>query len=138
MPIPCVDLVIVDNEGKILLAKRKNEPAIGEWWFPGGRIHYLETRLVAAARKLKEECRLETDQLLDEIGTFDVVVDRSDGGNKSHAITTVFVAKVGANTAFVLDEQNSTAEWRLPLDWMKFEVNPFIEKILTIFAKYHV
>ena len=32
IPIACVDLVVVDDVGQVLLAKRTNEPAIGEWW----------------------------------------------------------------------------------------------------------
>lgn len=136
MPIPCVDLIIVNNSGEILLGKRANEPARGEWWFPGGRVHYLETRADAAVRKLREECDLEADQLI-ELSTFDVIVDESDHGNQSHGITTVFVARVGKNTAFKLDIQNSEAEWRLPLDWMKVKLNPFIEQALAVFAKYN-
>ena len=133
IPIPCVDLIIVNDDGKILLAKRTNEPARSEWWFPGGRVHYLEKRRDAAVRKLREECGLEAVQLV-ELGTFDVLVDSPDD-NKSHSITTVFVAMVGANTTFTLDAQNSEAEWRLPLDWLKLQLNPFIEQTLNIFAK---
>ena len=31
MPISCVDLLVVDEAGKILLLLRKNEPAAGQW-----------------------------------------------------------------------------------------------------------
>ena len=134
IPIPCVDIIVLDDYGQVLLARRVNEPAVGEWWFPGGRVHYLETRADAAVRKLREECDLEVVKLV-ELGTFDVIVDRSDDDNKSHSITTVFVAMVGANTTFTLDAQNSEAEWRLPLDWLKLQLNPFIEQTLNIFAK---
>ena len=37
MPVACVDIIIVHNK-KIFIAKRKNEPARGEWFIPGGRI----------------------------------------------------------------------------------------------------
>lgn len=37
MPIPSVDLVVKCPDG-ILLGKRVNEPAKGEWFVPGGRI----------------------------------------------------------------------------------------------------
>lgn len=132
MPIPCVDLIVVNHSGEILLGKRANEPALGDWWFPGGRIYYLETRVDAAVRKLREECGIETVRLA-ELGTFDVIMERSDNGNKSHAITTIFIARVGTNIDFTLDGQNSAAEWRSPLDWLKLKLNPFIELALTIF-----
>ena len=58
MPIACVDVVAHDGDGRVLLLCRAEEPAKGQWWFPGGRVHHMETRADAAARKLKEECSL--------------------------------------------------------------------------------
>jgi colanic acid biosynthesis protein WcaH len=129
-----VDLVVSNDYGQVLLAKRKNEPARGEWWFLGGRVHYLETRVDAAMRKLREECGLESDQLV-ELGTFDVIVQSLDNGSKLHGITTLYNAKVGKNQTFTLDSQNSEAEWRLPLEWLKLKLNPFIEQGLVTFNK---
>lgn len=60
MPVLCVDLLII-HEGKCLLLKRDNEPAKGEYWFPGGRIHKLETIKEAAIRKAKEETNLDCE-----------------------------------------------------------------------------
>ena len=134
MPISCVDLVVANDCGQVLLAKRMNEPAMGKWWFPGGRVHFLETRVHAAARKLREECGLEADQLV-ELGTFDVIVERSDDDSKSHAITTLYYAKVGRHQTFTLDSQNSDAKWRLPLEWLKLELNPFVKQGLITFNK---
>lgn len=37
-PIVSFDLIIVDKEGKILVGKRKNEPAKGFFFVPGGAI----------------------------------------------------------------------------------------------------
>jgi|APSaa5957512622_1039677.scaffolds.fasta_scaffold40349_1 colanic acid biosynthesis protein WcaH len=136
MPIPCVDIIVVDKDGQVLLARRTNEPAKGEWWFPGGRVHYLETRLAAATRKLREECGLEASNFF-ELGVFDVIVERSDNGDKLHAITSLFVAEVRGNTSFVLDAQNSEAEWCMPLDWLKLKLNPFIKQALTVFTRYN-
>jgi colanic acid biosynthesis protein WcaH len=58
IPVLCVDLLII-NEGKFLLLKRNNEPAKGEYWFPGGRIFKLESIEDAALRKAKEEVNLK-------------------------------------------------------------------------------
>lgn len=136
MPITCVDLVVVDDLGRVLLLKRTNEPARDEWWFPGGRVYYLETRADAATRKLREECGLEAHNLI-ELGTFDVIVERSDTGDKLHGVTTVYIANVSSDTTFILDEQTSSAEWQLPSDWLKYQLNPFIERTLSIFAEYN-
>ena len=135
MPIPCVDLIVADDHGQVLLARRKNEPAMGQWWFLGGRVHYLETRVDAAIRKLREECGLESYQLV-ELGTFDVIVERSDNGSKLHGVTTLYYAKVGRHQTFTLDSQNSEAEWRLPLEWLQLELNPFIQQGLAKIINY--
>ena len=58
MPILCVDLMILFN-GECLLLKRRNEPAKGQYWFPGGRIYKMETIKDAALRKAKEEVNLD-------------------------------------------------------------------------------
>ena len=134
MPIPCVDLIVADDHGQVLLARRKNEPAMGEWWFPGGRVHYLETRVDTAIRKLREECGLESDQLI-ELGTFDVIVERSDNGSKVHGITTLYYAKVSLHQTLRLDSQSSEAQWRLPVEWLSLELHPFIQYGLTGLSK---
>jgi colanic acid biosynthesis protein WcaH len=134
MPISCVDLVVTNEDGQVLLAKRTNEPASGKWWFPGGRIYYLETRLDAAVRKLREECGLEANQLI-ELGTFDVIVERSDNGSKVHGITTLYCAKIRRDQTFTLDSQNSEARWRLPAEWLSPELHPFVQHSLDVFIR---
>lgn len=57
LPVLCVDCVIT-YEGKCLLLRRTNEPAKGQYWFPGGRIHKNETIRDAALRKSHEETLL--------------------------------------------------------------------------------
>lgn len=37
-PLVSIDLVIQDAEGRVLLGERKNRPAQGYWFVPGGRI----------------------------------------------------------------------------------------------------
>ncbi|MCK5881667.1 MAG: GDP-mannose mannosyl hydrolase, partial [Sinobacterium sp.] len=42
-PLVSVDLIIERSNGDILLGKRKNKPAQGAWFVPGGRILKNET-----------------------------------------------------------------------------------------------
>jgi ADP-ribose pyrophosphatase YjhB (NUDIX family) len=58
LPILCVDCLI-SHEGKCLLLRRTNEPAKGQYWFPGGRICKNETIRDAALRKVREEVGLD-------------------------------------------------------------------------------
>lgn len=48
-------IAIVLRDKEVLLVRRKNEPDIGLWGFPGGHVEPGETTLVAASRELFEE-----------------------------------------------------------------------------------
>jgi colanic acid biosynthesis protein WcaH len=125
MPIPCVDLLVKDEGGRVLLIKRANEPAKGQWWFPGGRVHFLETREQAAKRKLKEECGLEAFQMK-EIGTYDVILDMPGDEKQRHGITSLFYVSVREKAEIILDAQSFAAEWRLQEDWLKVNLHQFV------------
>ena len=59
LPIICVDVVIRNKSGKVLLARRKNEPIKGHWWVIGGRILSGESAQQACIRKTLEETGLK-------------------------------------------------------------------------------
>ena len=58
MPIVSVEAVIVMGNA-LLFLKRKNQPAKGQWWFPGGRIHKGESFEETLYREVKEETGLQ-------------------------------------------------------------------------------
>jgi colanic acid biosynthesis protein WcaH len=60
MPIASVEAVIV-MDGSLLFLRRKNNPAMGEWWFPGGRIHRGEGFEETLRREVREETGLEIE-----------------------------------------------------------------------------
>ncbi len=90
MPIPCVDLVIYKND-KILLVKRKEEPAKGQYWFPGGRILRNESFKEAATRLALKEVGLKIDKI-EGIGTgnLEFKEDPFGHGNGTHAVTFIY------------------------------------------------
>jgi 8-oxo-dGTP diphosphatase len=124
MPIPCVDLLVSDRQGRVLLLLRKNEPAAGNWWFPGGRILFGERRAEAARRKLLEECGLAASALA-ELATFDLLFE-PNGGPRIHSVTTLFAAPVDSADALRLDEQSVDALWLEPGQWLQRELHPFV------------
>ncbi len=67
-PVVGVGAIIL-REGKILLEKRGNEPARGQWTIPGGVVEVGESLEDAVARETKEETGLEvkTANLLDVV-----------------------------------------------------------------------
>lgn len=129
MPIPCVDLLVTDRDGRILMVKRKNEPVKGQWWFPGGRVFYKELRIEAAKRKLKEECGLEAVSIK-EMGTFDLIFDDQPNQDCSiHGITTVFDISV-ENKLIKIDNQSTEFNWDYADSWLSIINNAFLGAIL--------
>lgn len=132
IPIPCVDLLVTDPLGEILMVKRLNEPARDLWWFPGGRVYIQEARREAAIRKLREECSL-TPLRMRELGTFDLFIDVPDA-TRSHGITTLFHAEV-ANRNVALDPQSGEARWASLKYWKNKCEHAFLNQSLSLYER---
>ena len=130
VPISCVDLVIGNTDGEVLLVKRANEPAKGHWWFPGGRVRHGELRADAAARKLAEECQLLASEI-HELGTFDLLLPLTWGGF-SHAISTVYEVKIPPGREVCLDSQSVEFCWVRLADLSDLQLHPFLMKCLEV------
>lgn len=55
---PSINLLINDGTGSFLFLERGNEPAMGHWWVPGGRLRNNETAKQAVHRLAEEEVGL--------------------------------------------------------------------------------
>jgi ADP-ribose pyrophosphatase YjhB (NUDIX family) len=69
---PTASGLVLDDEGRILLARRAQEPDKGKWDLPGGFLDEGEDPRDGLRRELLEETSLEVEPL----EFFDVVVDR--------------------------------------------------------------
>ena len=58
-PLVSIDLIVRSPSNRILLGRRRNEPACGTWFVPGGRIYKDERLADAFARTAREELRAE-------------------------------------------------------------------------------
>lgn len=89
--VPCVGAVIVDDDRRVLLVKRANDPGRGLWSIPGGRCEQNEAPEDACVREIREECGLEI--VIDRIaGT---VCRRDLAGMTEYVITDYFCSVVG-------------------------------------------
>jgi colanic acid biosynthesis protein WcaH len=71
-PLVSIDLIVENNNGEILVGRRKNSPAKDSWFVPGGRIRKDETLDVALARITREELGTETPRVkADFLGVFE-------------------------------------------------------------------
>ncbi|TKX46011.1 MULTISPECIES: GDP-mannose mannosyl hydrolase [unclassified Halorubrum] len=106
MPIPSVDLVVRCADG-ILLAKRQNEPAKGEWFVPGGRVRKGEPLSEAVERVAQEELGVGVS-IEERLGAYDHLYDTSDvdeSGGKHYVANGFLVTP--ETEAFALDGQHS-------------------------------
>ena len=121
MPIPCVDLVIIDRK-KFLMVKRKNQPAKGKWCIPGGRILKNETLLQAATRKIKEETGLKKFKIVKFLTTKDFFSKGSAFGPSTHTVDSIFIVSAPSNQKLKADDQSSDIRWFSKVDrkWLKY------------------
>ena len=123
MPILCVDVVVIEQK-KYLLGKRKNKPEKGTWWVPGGRVLKGETLHEAVHRKIKEELGISV-RILKSLGYFEGLYQENEYGLKSgtHGVSIVFLV-VPKSLDIRLDKQSSA--WRLSSTLPKnFNIKPF-------------
>ena len=57
-PVPCVGVLIADNQMRVLLVKRKYEPFTGSWCLPSGFMEVNENAEQCAIREAREETGL--------------------------------------------------------------------------------
>src|SRR3954463_13998227 len=63
--VACVGAIVRDDDGRLLLVRRGNDPGRGLWSVPGGRVEAGETSEAATAREVHEETglRIRVDDL---------------------------------------------------------------------------
>jgi ADP-ribose pyrophosphatase YjhB (NUDIX family) len=78
--------------GQVLVVKRGQEPALGRWVIPGGRVELGESPEAAAHREIREECGLEIR--LGPVAAVVNRVDRDDAGRvRYHFVIIDYLAE---------------------------------------------
>ncbi|GMI54228.1 hypothetical protein TeGR_g8920 [Tetraparma gracilis] len=116
--VSCVDLVIVrqlyTGAKQCLLVERKDEPAKGKWWFPGGRQFKGETFFKAAERKCVSETGLKgvATQVLGVWNTFfDTSAWDIKGINGTQTVNVAVYLEVPDNSEVILDSTSGRFRW---------------------------
>jgi ADP-ribose pyrophosphatase YjhB (NUDIX family) len=132
IPIVCVDLVI-PKTGAILLVKRIEPPAQGQWWTPGGRIFHGETIEDASVRKANSEVHLDC-RFVKILGMTESIFDNVKTNGKSISIHTV-------NVVCLMELKDDTQQIRLDdghaeYIWTKESfvgLHPAVERIFDLY-----
>lgn len=125
-PVPTVDVILRDDEGRVLLIRRRNPPP--GWALPGGFVDYGETLEAAAVREAREETSLEVE-LVRQFHTY------SDPARdpRLHTVSVVFLARVTGGTLQAADDAADAAFFapdELP-EQMAFDHRSIIEDLVT-------
>lgn len=89
-PLVSVDLVVQHAEG-VVLGKRKNQPAKGEWFVPGGVVRKGETLTDAVQRVAREELGTAVT-IRTQLGAYEHRYDTSEfEGVSKHYVPIAFV-----------------------------------------------
>jgi mutator protein MutT len=85
-----VGAVVLDRNGRVLLAKRAHEPLKGEWSLPGGAVEVGEALEAAVIREVLEETgvQVEVDSVVE---VFDRIDRAPDGRVAYHFVIIDFL-----------------------------------------------
>lgn len=124
-------VVLVDRDGRILLAQRpEGKSMAGMWEFPGGKIEPGETAEAALVRELKEELDIDTRASCLAPLTF-----VSHAYDSFHLMMMVYVCRVWKG--FVTPQENQKIAWAFARDLRSYvmpaadlPIIPVLEELL--------
>lgn len=84
-----VGALITDDEGRLLLVRRRRAPEAGHWGLPGGKVDFGERVAETCAREVREELGVGIS-----VGELVCVVDQIDEVQGTHWVAPVFRARI--------------------------------------------
>lgn len=119
-PLVSIDLIIQRPDGTVLLGKRRNEPARGVWFVPGGRIGKDETLDAAFGRILAAETGLDAPRALARLlGVYEHFYATNallEPGFGTHYVVLGYELKVAQAVNIRGDAQHEDLAWLSPED----------------------
>lgn len=114
-PLVSIDLIVEDADRRILLGRRRNEPAKDYWFVPGGRIRKHETLDAAFLRLTKEELGMSlrrSEASLQGIYEHFYDSDFSGASNRStHYVVLAYRLRLQRHAMPLPPQQHSEYQW---------------------------
>jgi len=112
----------VVKDGRVLLAKRGNQPGFGLWSFPGGHVEPGEALRTAALRELDEETGVQAE-IIKILDTIEIVHKDRQGDIEAHFVLSVFLGKWLDGDAKA-NSDASDVKWVTPLEVTALKTTP--------------
>lgn len=120
--VPCAGAIVRDPHGRILLVRRGQQPAVGLWSIPGGRIDGDESWDAAAAREVREETGIEASG-----ATYVGLVERDSGAGSTYLIADFLMTGDGEPRA---GDDADDARWCTPEEILDLPTSPGLVEAL--------
>lgn len=136
VPVVSVDL-LVHHDGGLVLGKRVNEPAKGEWFVPGGTVLKGEHRRQAVHRVAEQELR--TDVTIDrELGVYDHFYDAaaSPDVHSKQYLATAYVVTPKSGSLRPDAQHESLKVFTAPFPDLHDYVQRYIHDLHTLGYRY--
>lgn len=139
LPICCIDIFLLDlSTNRYLLVYRKNRPAKGVFWIPGGRMQKGESFFESAQRKCLEEIGI-TIQTKKVLGVYNLIFPDSEWATPTHTPAIVVLATCNPQKGSVsLDELHADYKWVSLFEPSKIDyIEKIRKKVLKVLDKEH-
>jgi colanic acid biosynthesis protein WcaH len=114
-PLISIDLIVRNHQDQVLLGKRRNAPAKGFWFVPGGRIYKGEQLATALKRILLEELGVDSSpQIPSYLGVYDHIYEDNvfdDPSFGTHYIVLAHQLELEILPETLPTEEHLTYQW---------------------------
>ncbi|SAL00607.1 NUDIX hydrolase [Caballeronia calidae] len=118
-PLVSIDLIVTDGKRRILVGHRRNRPAQGTWFVPGGRIDKDESLDIAFRRIVKNELGVASAERSASrfFGVYEHHYDDNFAGAEgigTHYVVLAYTMTLSGTVPIGRFDQHSDYLWLLP------------------------
>ncbi|MEE2771843.1 MAG: NUDIX hydrolase [Bacteroidota bacterium] len=106
LTVDCVIFCKVENQFKVLLVQRKNDPFKDQWALPGGFVDEGEDLEAAARRELKEETGIEVPHI-EQVQAF----GKPNRDPRVHTVSIAFLSRIYCEEELQPADDAKDARW---------------------------
>jgi colanic acid biosynthesis protein WcaH len=112
-PLVSIDIILKNTAGELLLGKRSNSPAQGNWFVPGGRVLKDEPLDLAFKRLIENELGLKEEVSSNFKGVYQHFYDDNFLGNTftTHYVVLAYEVNFNGGLSSLPEEQHSDYKW---------------------------